>query len=199
MMRTRTRRSGLVLFAAVAVCLGGCFGGASAPVRFYTLTSVATASTGGPAKAGLALGIGPVTIPAYLDRPQIVTRLGPEELSMADFDRWSEPLREGVSRTLADNLATLMGTNRISSFPWAKAPAGQVQIVVDLTRFEGVGGAVVLGARWRILERDGHELVVRQASITETTAAQDYDALVAAMSRALGTLSQQIAAAVHEL
>jgi hypothetical protein len=141
-----------------------------------------------------------VTIPGYLDRPQIVTRLGPEELSVADFDRWSEPLREGVSRTLADNLATLMGTDRISSFPWAKPPAGQVQIVVDVTRFEGVGGTmVILGARWRILGSDGSERVVRQASITEAMSAQGYNALVAAMSRALGTLSQQIAAAVHQL
>jgi len=198
-MRTRTRRGGLAL-VAVAMCLGGCLGGTSVPTRFYTLVPVATASSGGPARAGLTLGIGPVTIPGYLDRPQIVTRLGPEELSVADFDRWSEPLREGVSRTLADNLATLMGTDRISSFPWAKPPAGQVQIVVDVTRFEGVGGTmVILGARWRILGSDGSERVVRQASITEAMSAQGYNALVAAMSRALGTLSQQIAAAVHQL
>jgi hypothetical protein len=152
------------------------------------------------AKPDLSLGIGPVTIPAYLDRPQIVSRQGPEELSLAEFHYWSEPLKAGVPRVLADNLAVLLGTDRVSLFPWAKAPAGQVQIVVDMTRFEGVlGKEIALSARWRLLGSDGTELVVRQAAITEATGGAGYDALVVAMSRALGTLSRDLAAAVRDL
>jgi uncharacterized lipoprotein YmbA len=69
-----------------------------------------------------------------------------------------------------------------------------------VTRFEGVTGKeVALNARWRILGSDGTDLVVRQAAITEATGGAGYDALVAAMSRALGTLSRDVAAAVRDL
>jgi uncharacterized lipoprotein YmbA len=199
-MRTRKLRSGLLLLAVVGIGLGGCLGGTSAPTRFYTLASVATPLSGTVVKPSLSLGIGPVTIPAYLDRPQIVTRQGPEELSLAEFHYWAEPLKVGVPRVLADNLAVLLGTDRVSLFPWAKAPAGQVQVVVDVSRFDGVGGKeVVLGMRWRLLGSDGTELAVRQAAITELLSAPGYDVLVTAMSRVLGTQSRQIAAAILEL
>ena len=199
-MRTRTIRSALLLLAVVAGSLGGCLGGTSAPARFYALAPVVTPLSGGPAKPGPSLGIGPVTLPAYLDRPQIVTRQGPEELSLAEFERWSEPLKTGVPRVLADNLAVLLRTDRISLFPWAKAPAGQIQIAVDVTRFERVGGKeVALNARWRLLTSDGTELVARQAAIAEATGGEGYDAIAAAMSRALGALSRDVAAAVCEL
>jgi hypothetical protein len=76
----------------------------------------------------------------------------------------------------------------------------QYQIAVDVTRFEGAaGGDVVLGARWRILGRDGAELLVKQATITEATGAAGSDALVSAMNRALGALSRDLAAALREL
>ena len=199
-MRAWMIRSRLLFFAAVAFGLGGCLGGTSAPTKFYTLAPVATPLSGTMAMPGLSLGIGPVTIPAYLDRPQIVTRQGPEELSLAEFDHWAEPLKVGVPRVLADNLAALLGTDRVSLFPWAKAPAGQVQVVVDLTCFEGaLGKEVALSARWRLLGSDGREVVVRQAAITEATGGAGYDVLVVAMSRALGTLSRDVAAAVRDL
>lgn len=199
-MRTRTMGGGLLLLAVIGIGVSGCIGGASAPAKFYTLASVATPVPGMPANSNLPLGIGPVTIPAYLDRPQIVTRRGPEELYLAEFERWSEPLKAGIQRVMADNMTALLGTDRISPFPWASAPAGQVQITVDVTRFEGTAGqGVTLNARWRLLGSDGTELVVRQSAITESMGSGGYDALTAAMSRALGALSRDVAVAVQEL
>ena len=200
-MRTGTFRSGLLLLAVAAVGLSGCLGGASAPTKFYSLAPMAGAPSGtSPAGPGRPLGIGPVTLPAYLDRPQIVTRRGGEELTLAEFDRWSEPLKTAVPRVLADNLAALLGTDRISVFPWGKAQAGQVQIIVDVTQFEAVADKeVVLGARWRILGSDGQELALRRSSLSETTGGPGYDAIVAAMSRVLGAMSREIAGAVQEV
>ena len=198
-MGTRNRRIGLVGLAAILVWLGGCLGGTSASPTYYTLTPV-EAPAPAPAPAGLALGVGPVTLPAYLDRPQLVTRTGQDTLNLAEFDRWAEPLKAGVPRVLGDNLAALLGTSRVSLFPWGKAQTVRYQVAVDLTRFEGVvGGTVVLGARWRVLGSDGAELLVKQTTITEATGATGSDALVAAMNRALGALSRDLAAALREL
>ena len=198
-MGTRNRRIGLLGLAATLAWLGGCFGGTSVSPTYYTLTPVeAPAPT--PALADLALGVGPVTLPAYLDRPQLVTRTGQDALDLAEFDRWAEPLKVGIPRVLGDNLAALLGTNRVSVFPWGKAQTARYQVVVDVTRFEGkAGGTVVLGARWRILGSDGAELLVKQATITEAAGAAGSAALVAAMNRALGALSRDLAAALREL
>jgi uncharacterized protein len=198
-MGTRHRRIGLVGLTATLVWLGGCLGGTSASPIYYTLASL-EAPEPAQAQTGLALGVGPVTLPAYLDRPQLVTRTGQDALNLAEFDRWAEPLKEAVPRVLGDNLAALLGTSRVSLFPWGKAKTVQYQIAVDLTRFEGVvGGTVVLAARWRVLGSDGVELLARQTTLTEAAGAAGPGALVAAMNRALGALSRDLAAALREL
>lgn len=70
-------------------------------------------------------------------------------------------------------------------------------VAVDVARFEGVGGGdVALEARWRIVGVDGKDLTVRRSTFSETTGAPGYGPLVAAMSRALGALSRDIATAI---
>ena len=73
------------IFAAVLVSaaflLTAC-GGASQNAKFYTLSSIAAPE---PARATvsqevLVIAVGPLRIPEYLDRPQIITRTGPNEL-----------------------------------------------------------------------------------------------------------------------
>ena len=76
----------------------------------------------------------------------------------------------------------------------------QYQVVVEVARFEGAAGAdVTLEARWRILGGDGKELALRRSTVTEVVGAPGYGALVAAMSRALGALSRDIATAIRDL
>ena len=68
---------------------------ASAPTNFYTLESqsrppvVATAAS---AKKPL-IGIGPLTMPALLDRKGIVTRADNNSVQIAEFDQWAAPLK----------------------------------------------------------------------------------------------------------
>jgi uncharacterized lipoprotein YmbA len=56
---------------------------------------------------------------------------------------------------------------------------------------------VLLKANWAVMTDNGMKtLSVRRTEITEGTTAPDYDAYVAAQSRALEKLSREIAAAV---
>jgi uncharacterized protein len=199
-------RARLLLAAILALALSwlaGCFGGTSAPTRFYTLAPTARVlpdETGDSSRREIALEVGPVTMPGYLDRPQIVTRRGRDEVELAEFDLWSEPLKESVPRTLGENLGILLQTERITLFPRRGTRVAQYRLVVDVTRFEGsMGGDLVLDARWRIEESRGKGLVVRRSTLHEATGAPGYAALVGAMSRALGRLSQDVAVACREL
>jgi len=195
-------------FLHLAVLIGLTLGSGCAhsnPERFYVLTG-APRSTGAPPPAvtatgtgAAAVGIGPVSLPSYLDRIQIVTRRG-AQLEVAEFDRWGEPLSEGVPRALAANLAALLQSERVVVYPWPVGRTVELQVVVDVTRFDGVvGGDVLLEARWRVFARDRKELLLRSSTVRETTGGPGYLALVSAMDRSLAALSREIADSIREL
>jgi uncharacterized lipoprotein YmbA len=194
-------RRRLRLLAAVLL-LGGCALTARRdPSRFYALTSIAAAGGGAVGSgASRALGVGPVTLPRYLDRAPLVTRVGPNEVRVAEIDRWAEPLAGLFTRTLADNLATLLTTNDVRLYPWFHANAPDLAVEVDVLQFEAdAEGQAQLVARWRI--RDGHGstlLQARESRFTEPMDGRGPEAAVAALSRTLAALSREIAAALAE-
>jgi uncharacterized lipoprotein YmbA len=192
-----------ILLLAALLSGAGCAGERGASPRFYLLTPMAAPSAASAPAAldgAATIGIGPVRIPAYLDRPQIVTRRGREEIDLAEFDRWGEPVAEGLPRAIADNLAVLMPGENIALFPWAGSRPIRHRVLIDVTRFDGTpGGDVVLDARWRVLAADRQELVVRRSVLSEATGGPGYPALVAALSRSLAALSREIASALGSL
>ena len=138
-------------------------------------------------------------VPDYLDRPQIVTILDDYRLHIAEFDRWAQPVTESVIRVLTDDLTRLLGTERVSRYPWPTATEVDVAVEIDILELVGtLGETVVIEARWRITA-DGEILVVRRTTIEEPCEGPDYAALVAAQSRALGTFSREIAGEVTTL
>lgn len=184
--------------ALIVVALSGACSWQSAPVHFYVLGegrgSPATAPT--PAERGPTVGVGPITLPRYLERNNIVTRQG-TELVVAEYDRWGEPLSESVPRLIAADLSPLLATERIVMFPWPVGKTVDQQVVVEVLRFEGTsGGDVVLEARWRILGPDKQDVLLRYSIVREPDGGAGYPALVAAMSRSVGMLSREIADAV---
>lgn len=200
MMRPESLRP--VILALCAAALAGCLGlgkGTMEPARFYLLAPLS--AQGGRDAGGPSIGVGPVTLPEYLNRPQVVTRVGGNEIHLADFARWGEPLKDHVPRVLAENLSALLGTDRVRVFPWSASDAVDCQVVVDVLRFDAEeSGVAVLSARWTLLGKGAKEpLRSKRSTYTEPAAAKGYDALVAAESRALQGLGREIATAVREL
>jgi uncharacterized lipoprotein YmbA len=75
----------------------------SSATRYYLLESRIDESMQTQAEIGLediVVGIRPVGIPAYLDRPQLVTRLDGNELRVEEFSQWAEPLIDSISRVI---------------------------------------------------------------------------------------------------
>jgi hypothetical protein len=200
-MRPDRHATAALVLSALLIGVAGC--GGSAPSRYYVLTPAPDAAAdprGAGAAGSPAIGVGPVRLPGLLDRSQIVTRRGGDQIDRAEFDRWAEPLGDTVPRVLAQNLASLLKTDRVAIFPWNAALSVQYQVVVEVMRFDGaVGGDVVLDARWHILAADGKELAVNRSLHTQPTGGAGYPALVTAMSRALAALSREIAGGVQAL
>ena len=186
----------LVLCSVVLLGLYGC--ASSPPTRLYVFPSLTEAETALPvAQRELTLGVGPVTLHPYLDRPQIVTRASRARLVLGEFDQWGAPLRDSVTRSLAENLALLVPTERVVLHPWSRTTVLDYQVTVDVLQFDaGPGGEVVLATRWQILNADEKALVMRTSRLTAAAGGHDYEATVTAMGRTLDALSREIAAAL---
>ena len=108
--------------------------------RFYMLAPMQDAAVSAPAAAGqrpVSLCVGPVLVPGYLDRLPVCVRDSAHEVTYAEFHRWAEPLEDGISRVLVDNLSQLLGTARIDVFPWKTPAPADYQVRVMLIRFDG--------------------------------------------------------------
>ena len=186
----------LALCGVALLGLSGCLG-SSPPTQFYLLPSL-TGGAGSPASGGqrdLTLGVGPVTVPPYLDRPQIVTRTSRAKLALAAFDQWAGPLADTLARVLADDLALVIPTERVVLYPWPRTMDPDYQVTVEVLQFDrGPGGEVVLVARWSLLDRDGKERAMRTARLSQAAGGTDYEATVTAMGRALEALARDMAA-----
>ncbi|MFC1823582.1 membrane integrity-associated transporter subunit PqiC [Thermodesulfobacteriota bacterium] len=192
----------LCIFVILWVALAGCAG--SPPSRFYMVNSLPQTKEATQPKTGercITLGIGPINVPAYVDRPQIVTRISPNELQLAEFHNWAEPLKDSFARVLVENLTTLVCTKGVFLFPWKEAAAVDYQIILEVIRFEGkIGETALLVAQWSIFDGEGREMIVTGRSyVNEKAEGQNVEALVAAQSRALADLSRQIASAIEEV
>ncbi len=200
-MRKATQANAIFIAIFLVVGVAGC--SRTAPSRFYMLSDLPGVEAGAPApvpKPCFTLGIGPVEMPDYLDRPQIVTQKTPNELQLGDFDQWAEPLAKTFMRTLADNLATLLCVEEVAFYP-SEAAAADYQVVVTVTRFHGTAdGSVSLNAQWQVLRGGTHKALARKRTvIRESIEGQGYAALVAAQSKALAQLSREIAEAVSRV
>ncbi|MGH8068194.1 MAG: PqiC family protein [Candidatus Entotheonellia bacterium] len=193
---------GVVLSVSLLV-VTGCIG-LQQPSRFYVLSAQPSVDTTSPvvrAERSPAIGLGPLTLPKYLDRPQIVTRTSPYELTFAEFDRWAEPLEANVLRTLAEHLSRQIPTDRIALFPWPRATPIDYQVAVEVTECYGqTEGQSSLVALWSIFNGEGKEaLVSRRSRFTAPAGTQEYGAMVAAMSQTVADLSREIAVALSTL
>jgi uncharacterized protein len=195
------RRVGLALFGLAAMGLAGCFAG-SQPAKFYRLQGTADvhgvrAAAGDASTAGV-IGLGPVEIPGYLDRPQIVTGGPANQLYLDEFNRWAEPLRDSITQVLAEDLASDLPADHVVAFPWNRALAPDYVVEVGIGRFHvGEDGKSELRASWQVLSR-GKPVSIKQSRIVEAAGTGDYGKMVAAQNRSLAVLAGEIARAVQQ-
>ena len=189
------------LFACtMSLALAGCLG-SSRPSRFYTLAPLQIRDGQGGTPPDATLAIGPVEIPESIDRPQIVTRTGANELVVAEFDRWGGSLDTEISGALVATVRDRLASQQIAVAPWRSAILSGVgpsyRAAVSVSRFDGIPGqSVVLQGRWELIGQSGESLGVREATVTEKIDGAGYDALVAAMQKVLVQFGHQMADSV---
>ena len=180
---------------ALATLATGC---ASTPAsRFYTLSA---ASVPAATSSKLSVAVGPVSVPAMVDRPQIVVDIGPNQVRLEEFNRWAAPLQNNIARVVADNLVVMLGTPRVTLAAQSLSADADYRVAIEVQSFQSVPGeAAIVDAVWTVRRIKDGKTELGRTTVRETVQDKGYDALAAAHSRALARLSQDIAAAMRAL
>ena len=200
MMNRLCSRLTSVALISLWIIIGGCAG--TPPSRFYVLSPLQGDDRQGEAdEACAAISIGPVELPDYIDRPQIVTRISPNKLNLAEFDQWAEPLMDSFSRILMENLSILLCADPISLYPSRGPTTIDYRVEIEVIRLDGrLGEQATLVARWIIFdEKDSKVLLTRKSNLSSPAQSGGFEALVSAQSQTIEALSRDIAEAIKAI
>lgn len=188
----------LIIIAAAftfTAVVAGC--GSTPNSRFYSL-SAATEPTA--PSSNLSIAVGPVSVPAVVDRPQIVVNVGPNQVRLEEFNRWAAPLQNNIARVVADNLVLMLGTPRVILSEQLLSADADYRAGIEVQNFQSAPGeAAMLDAVWSVRRVKDGKAETGRTTVRETVQEKSYDALAAAHSRAVARLSRDIAAAVVAL
>ena len=141
--------------------------------------------------------MGPITLPEVVDRPQFVLRAGPNEVTIVELHRWAGPLRSEIPRIIADNLAADLNVKRVAAYPQSAGDNADYRVLVDIQRFDStLGESVSIDALWTV-KRVSDGVLRTGRSMARESSGGAYGAVAAAHSRALATISHEIAEAIR--
>lgn len=183
-----------VIPCALVLVAAGC---ASPASRYYTLSAAIAPAA---ASSDLSVAVGPVSVPAAVDRPQIVVTTGPNQVWLDEFNRWASPLQSNIARVVAENLIALLGTPRVTLSPQTVSADADYRAAIEVQRFESaLGKAATLDALWTVRRTKDGKSQAGRTTVREPASETGYDALASAHSRAVARLSRDIAEAVRAL
>jgi len=193
-----------IILGVIYLISGSCALRTSATTQFYILSPLVKPVVEKQDEKGekcKTIGIGPVDLPAYLDRPQIVTRVNPDELKLAELDNWAEPLKDNITRVLAENISRLLCTEDVVIFPWKQSFHIDYQIDIKIVWMDGkLGEKAILATQWAVVDASGKSvLLTKRSKYTESVTETTYSALVAAYNRLIANFSRDIAQAVNSI
>lgn len=196
-----------IIMAIVIPTLAACsWNHASAPSRFYAITTPAVTQVRGPAKS-TTVSIANVSVPQSVDRPQIVIKHANSNMvSVSEFDRWVEGLNTALPVAISENM-NLYARN-INAIPKRFAAEGtnkKYVVSIDFVRFETeTDGKITIAAWWTVANTRGETLVQKKTTLVADTpdgayGEPDYDAIVSEQSKLIARLSYKIADVISEL
>jgi uncharacterized lipoprotein YmbA len=178
----------LIVMALLTAC-------ASPPSHFYTLSASHDAPVGPAFSATIV--VGPVSIPDSVNRPEMVVQVGPNQVALDEFNRWASPLKSEIQRVIIQNLTGLLGTPTVFRYPQGPVTSPDFRVEIEVLRFDSSLGSVAsIDAIWTVHGKSKDNVTTGRTTTLETPRDTSYQALAAAHSRALHTVSRDVAEAI---
>lgn len=184
----------LIIIFISALLLGTLTACSTSPAPHLYIIEPMTAWANMETDNDLSIGVGPVRLPAHLNRKGIVTHDQRYRVNAAEFDRWAEPLDHNITNALAENLSVLIPSDQVIAYPWDSAHDFDFTVQVRVITFgANPDGEVVLIASWKIYDAANAPIELTKKRYSAARRGDDMIALVAAMSQMIGQLSRDIA------
>ena len=183
----------LIILLMLSVFVVAC--GTSPPVQYYSLQPVEPVLEN-DAENSIIVRLGPLRIPEYLKRTQIVTRTDNAGVIVDDFSRWVEPLDQAMHSVVASNLDSLLSDVIVIAYPYITAIDFDYWILGGVSRFDAdENGKVTLIVQWGLMDSKRNTILapLRRQFEAQTTGSNDPGAIATAMSDVLNQFSHEIA------
>ncbi len=192
-MKDEGRRRRMPICILLALLLAGCGGGQQ---QYFRLSAIGPATV---RDGGLGVGVGPVTLPAYVDRAELVFQSGDNEFQVPANAHWTGSLQGNVTQTLAEDLGRRLGSGNVAPSPWPANTPMRFQVIVNIGQFHAISGSgAILDVSWQVADPATHAVLRRRnAHLEEKVDGDGYAAVVAAESRLLDQLAAQIATSLR--
>lgn len=187
---------------AAVIALGGC-PGTSTPTRFFMLDPVPPTISTHPSgiDKNIYVSIDPVEVPAYLNRPQIVTHLAGAEYQVDEFNRWAEPLQDNLTRVITENLSEILASDGVDILGMSRPVKTDYVVAVQILRMEGMlGREILIVTRWSLFTGAERTLLLTRRSVMKEVLADDtYQGLVQAQNRMATALCREVADGIRQV
>jgi uncharacterized protein len=185
----------LLLMAVMLGLIGGC---ASSPQsKFYTLSAVPPRERVQTVRP-IVVTVDLLSVPELIDRPQFVVRVDATQVRLDEYSRWADTLKSQIASVIVADLAQSIDGALVSGSPQRVTNAQTYRVSVDVQSFESVPGEMAsIAVLWSVEPPKPGPTVAGRTVVHEPVGAADYGALVDAHSRALATVSGDIASAIR--
>jgi len=188
----------------LALALGGCISMSNSPTpRFYALQAIdaSQVSEKFDVPSSVIIGIGPVKVPEYQNRPQIVTQDANNLITFAQFDRWGEPLEFALPRLVSANLSVMLPGASLEISPWDLAVPVKYQVIMDVVRLESrLDKDLALTVKWSVIDLENKTMMLtKKSEFSKPIEPHNYPGLVKTLSLEWALLSGEIARTLSSL
>ncbi len=166
----------------------------STPRSDYYMLSTGTTSV--PSGGGPSIGVGPIQVPEYLQRREMILNRDHHKLSVNEYHRWAEPLEAGITRVMTLNLASLLNTHEVQTFPWRRVSPPDYGISISVVQFAVHEREAMLVAEWTVTRPGKDTAPISRISQLVEPSGEEPEQIAAAYSRLLYQLSEEIVEAL---
>ena len=192
---TGRRMGSLVMtaFAGAGIALAGCATHADHFYMLNTLPDGARVASAPTIQVRLQ-----VTVPAVVDRPEMVMNTTQNGISILDHERWGAPFSDQVSQTLARDIEARRKDIFIGDRRFDQASVPPVTMKVDIVRMTvRRGGQAGIEAHWRIVDSSAGVDQLGSGYFEASAAGDGYEAVAQAYSRTLSDLADRLVQGVR--
>ena len=161
--------------------------------QYFRLSAEDSAAIHG-GQSAISLGVGPISLPSYIDRSELVFQSGPNEFQIPPNVSWAGSLQANIASVLARDLQTQLGAREILTYPWPSGRAPHRRVALDIRQFHSISGSgAILDTAWRIEDSSGATIARGGGVFHEPINGDGYGPVVAAESRLLAQCAAAIA------